>query len=70
MYSDNFMRQREEMCKMVGSIVFALAEAGHDSRRENIVAVLRSEMAQTGKRVRDQVLYLLHAIDLLSAGQA
>lgn len=55
---------------MVGSIVFALAEVGHDSRRENIVAVLRCEMAETGKREPDQVLYLLHAIDLLSTGQA
>lgn len=67
-YSDAFMRQHEEMCQVVGSIVFALAEAGHDSRRENIVAVLRSEIAETGKWEPDQVLYLQLAIDLL--GQA
>ncbi|QWZ75339.1 DUF2767 family protein [Enterobacter roggenkampii] len=64
-YSHAFMRQHEEMCKVVGSIVFALAEAGHDSRRENIVAVLHSEIAETGKWTPDQVLYLQLAIDLL-----
>ncbi len=57
-YSDAFMRQHEKMCQVVGSIVFALAEAGHDSRRENIVTVLRSEIAETGKRAPDQVIYL------------
>lgn len=64
-YSDAFMRQHEEMCQVVGSIVFALAEAGHDSRQENIVAVLRSEIAETGKWEPDQVLYLQLAIDRL-----
>lgn len=49
---------------MVGSIVFMLAEACLDSRRENIVAVLCSEVAETGKCVPDQVLYLQLAIDL------
>nr|AQX35104.1 hypothetical protein PIMI6_00005 [Enterobacter cloacae] len=63
-YSHAFMRQHEEMCQVVGSIVFALAEAGHDSRRENIVAVVHSEIAETGKREPDQVLYLQLAIDL------
>ena len=48
-YSHAFMRQHEEMCQVVGSIVFALAEAGHDSRRENIVAVVHSEIAETGR---------------------
>lgn len=67
-YSDAFMRQHEEMCQVVGSIVFILAEAGHDSRRENIVAVLRSEIAETGKWAPDQVLYLQLAIDLLEQG--
>ncbi|ASQ15687.1 DUF2767 family protein [Enterobacter cloacae] len=64
-YSDAFMRQHEEMCQVVGNIVFALVEAGHDSRRENIVAVLCSEIAETGKWEPDQVLYLQLAIDLL-----
>ncbi|TDP12326.1 uncharacterized protein DUF2767 [Enterobacter sp. AG326] len=57
-YSDAFMRRHEEMCQVVGSIVFALAEAGHDPRRENIVAVLRSEMAETGKREPEQAHFL------------
>lgn len=64
-YSDAFMRQHEKMCQVVGSIVFMLAEAGLDSRRENIVAVLRSEIAETGKWEPDQVLYLQLAIDRL-----
>lgn len=64
-YSDAFMCQHEEMCKVVGSIVFALAEAGHDSRRENIVSVLHSEIAEKGKWAPEQVLYLQLAIDLL-----
>lgn len=51
--------------RVTGSITFALAEAGHDSRRENIVAVLRSEIAETGKWEPDRVLYLQLAIDLL-----
>ena len=64
-YSDAFIRQHEEMCQMVGSIVFMLAEAGLDSRRENIVSVLHSEIAEKGKWAPDQVLYLQLAIDLL-----
>ncbi|EFE9644975.1 TPA: DUF2767 family protein [Escherichia coli] len=65
-YSEVFMRQHEEMCLVVGSIVFALAEAGHESCRDNIVAVLRNELAEPGKWGPDQVLYLQLAIDLLS----
>lgn len=68
-YSDTFMHQHEEMCQVVGSIVFALAEAGHESRRDNIVAVLRNELAEPGKWKPDQVLYLQLAIDLLNTGQ-
>lgn len=64
-YSLAFMRQHEKMCQVVGSIVFMLAEAGLDSRRENIVAVLQSEIAETGKWAPDQVLYLQLAIDRL-----
>ncbi|KFA84164.1 DUF2767 family protein [Enterobacter asburiae] len=30
-YSDTFMRQHEEMCQVVGSIVFALTAAGHET---------------------------------------
>ncbi|HAW5768315.1 TPA: DUF2767 family protein, partial [Escherichia coli] len=56
-------------CQVVGSIVFALAEAGHESRRDNIVAVLRNELAEPGKWEPDQVLYLQLAIDLLNTGQ-
>ncbi|MDO2456346.1 MULTISPECIES: hypothetical protein [Enterobacter] len=44
---------------------FTLAEAGLDSRRENIVSVLHSEIAENGKWEPDQVLYLQLAIDLL-----
>lgn len=64
-YSDAFMRQHEDMCRVTGRIVFMLAEAGLDSRRENIVSVLHSEIAETGKWAPDQVLYLQLAIDLL-----
>ncbi|MDS1916289.1 DUF2767 family protein [Enterobacter asburiae] len=67
-YSDAFMHLHEEMCLVAGSVVFTLAETGHDSRRENIVAVLRSEIAETGKWEPDQVLYLQVAIDLLEQG--
>lgn len=35
------------------------------SRRENIVSVLHSEIAETGQWAPDQVLYLQLAIDLL-----
>lgn len=56
-YSDAFMRQHEEMCQVVGSIVFALSEAGHDPRRENIVAVLRSEVAEAGKQAPEQARF-------------
>ena len=68
-YSDTFMRQHEEMCQVVGNIVFALAEAGHDSHRENIVGVLRNELVEPGKWEPDQVHYLQLAIDLLNARQ-
>ncbi|WP_187362806.1 DUF2767 family protein [Raoultella terrigena] len=64
-YSDAFMRQHEEMCRVTGRIVFTLVEAGLDSRRENIVSVLHCEIAETGKWEPDQVLYLQLAIDLL-----
>ncbi|ELW1649186.1 DUF2767 family protein [Enterobacter oligotrophicus] len=64
-YSDTFMHQHEEMCQVVGSIVFSLVEAGHDSTSDNIVLVLRNELAETGKWAPDQVLYLQLAIDLL-----
>ncbi|AEN67259.1 hypothetical protein Entas_4576 (plasmid) [Enterobacter soli] len=64
-YSDTFMRQHDEMCQVVGSIVFSLVEAGHDSTSENIVTVLRNELAESGKWEPDQVLYLQLAIDLL-----
>ena len=36
---------------------------------ENIVMVLRSELAETGKWAPDQVLYLQLAIDLLEQGR-
>ncbi|EMJ5163451.1 TPA: DUF2767 family protein, partial [Citrobacter braakii] len=48
-YSEAFLRQHEEMCQVVGSIVFSLVEAGHDSTSGNIVTVLRNEIAETGK---------------------
>lgn len=67
-YSEVFLRQHDEMCQVVGSIVFSLVEAGHDSTRENIVAVLRNGIAESGKWEPDQVLYLQLAIDLLERG--
>ena len=68
-YSDSFMRQHEEMCQVVGSIVFSLIEAGHDSTSENIVLVLHNALAETGKWEPDQRLYLHLAIDLLQRGR-
>ncbi|CAH3984362.1 TPA: DUF2767 family protein [Enterobacter hormaechei] len=68
-YSDTFMRQHEEMCQVVGSIVFSLVEAGHDSTSENIITVLRNGLAESGKWEPDQVLYLQLAIDLLEQGR-
>ncbi|MFQ6247264.1 DUF2767 family protein [Yersinia enterocolitica] len=68
-YLDTFTPQHEEMCQVVGNIVFALAEAGHDSHRENIVAVLRNELAEPGKWEPAQVLFLQLAIDLLNTEQ-
>ena len=56
-YSEVFLRQHDEMCQVVGSIVFSLVEAGHDSTSENIVAVLRNGIAESGKWEPDQVLY-------------
>lgn len=64
-YSETFMRQHEDMCQVVGSVVFSLVEAGHDSTSKNIVTVLRNELAESGKWEPDQVLYLQLAIDLL-----
>ncbi|HHY2929987.1 MULTISPECIES: DUF2767 family protein [Enterobacter] len=68
-YSEVFLRQHDEMCQVVGSIVFSLVEAGHDSTSENIVAVLRNGIAESGKWEPDQVLYLQLAIDLLERGR-
>ncbi|ELC3361705.1 DUF2767 family protein [Escherichia coli] len=68
-YSDTFMRQHEEMCQVVGSIVFSLIEAGHDSTSENIVLVLRNGLAETERWEPDQLLYLQLAIDLLQRGR-
>lgn len=68
-YSDTFMRQHDEMCHVVGSIVFSLIEAGHDSTSENIVLVLRNGLAETGRWEPDQLLYLQLAIDLLQRGR-
>ncbi|MGG1929496.1 DUF2767 family protein [Enterobacter soli] len=67
-YSDTFMRQYEEMCQVVGSIVFSLVEAGHDSTSENIVIMLCNELSEIGKWEPEQVLYLQMAIDLLERG--
>ncbi|HBZ9063080.1 TPA: hypothetical protein MNT27_003617, partial [Citrobacter freundii] len=50
-------------------IVFSLVEAGHDSTSENIVAVLRNGIAESGKWEPDQILYLQLAIDLLERGR-
>ncbi|MFZ5210249.1 DUF2767 family protein [Enterobacter kobei] len=36
------------MCQVVGSIVFSLVEAGHDSTSENIISVLRNGLAESG----------------------
>lgn len=69
-YSEAFLRQHEEMCQVVGSIVFSLVEAGHDSTSENIVTVLRNEIAESGKWAPDQMLYLQLAIDLLEQGRS
>lgn len=68
-YSDTFMRQHDEMCQLVGSIVFSLIEAGHDSTSGNIVLVLRNGLAETGRWEPDQLLYLQLAIDLLQRGR-
>ncbi|WP_276533058.1 DUF2767 family protein, partial [Citrobacter freundii] len=68
-FTEAFLRQHEEMCQVVGSIVFSLVEAGHDSTSGNIVTVLRNEIAETGKWAPDQVLYLQLAIDLLEQGR-
>ncbi|HAU5500229.1 TPA: DUF2767 family protein [Cronobacter sakazakii] len=68
-YSDAFMRQHDEMCQVVGSIVFSLIEAGHDSTSENIVLVLRNGLAETGRWEPDQLQYLQLAIDLLQRGR-
>lgn len=68
-YSEVFLRQHDEMCQVVGSIVFSLVEAGHDSTSENIVAVLRNGIAEIGKWEPDQILYLQLAIDLLERGR-
>ncbi|EOV0832202.1 MULTISPECIES: DUF2767 family protein [Enterobacter] len=69
-YSEAFLRQHEEMCQVVGSIVFSLVEAGHDSTSKNIITVLRNELAESnGKWEPDQVLYLQLAIDLLERGR-
>lgn len=67
-YSDTFMRQHDEMCQVVGSIVFSLIEAGHDSTSENIVLVLRNGLTETWRWEPDQLLYLQLAIDLLQRG--
>lgn len=64
-YSEEFLRQHDEMCQVVGSIVFTLTAAGHDTQRENIVTVLRNEMLVDGKWEPDQIAYLALAIDLL-----
>ncbi|HAS1051529.1 TPA: DUF2767 family protein [Enterobacter cloacae] len=71
-YSDAFMRQHDEMCQVVGSIVFSLIEAGHDSISENIVLVLvlRNGLAETGRWEPDQLQYLQLAIDLLQRGRS
>jgi nitrogen-specific signal transduction histidine kinase len=68
-YSEVFLRQHDEVCQVVGSIVFSLVEAGHDSTSENIVAVLRNGIAESRKWEPDQVLYLQLAIDLLERGR-
>jgi hypothetical protein len=51
-YSEVFLRQHDEVCQVVGSIVFSLVEAGHDSTSENIVAVLRNGIAESGNGSR------------------
>ncbi len=36
-YSNEFMRQHDEMCQTVGSVVFTLAAAGHETHRQGVV---------------------------------
>jgi hypothetical protein len=57
-YSEVFLRQHDEMCQVVGSIVFSLVEAGHDSTSENIVAVLRNGIAESGNGSRTRSFIL------------
>ncbi|WP_256127231.1 DUF2767 family protein [Enterobacter asburiae] len=43
------------MCQVVGSIVFSLVEAGHDSTSKNIITVLRNDWPKVtgnGSRTR------------------
>ena len=63
--SEKTMQQFDEMCQIVGSIVFALADAGLECRRRHIVKVLRNEMAEKGKWEPDQLMFMAVAIERL-----
>lgn len=63
--SEKTMQQFDEMCQIVGSIVFALADGGLECRRRHIVQVLRQEMAEKGKWDPDQVMFMAVAIERL-----
>lgn len=58
-------RRYQEMCRLVGDVVFALVAEGHETKRVAIADVLRAEIAKGDKWNLDQLQVMELAVKIL-----
>lgn len=65
-YEEMAQLRYQEMCRIVGDVVFAMVAEGHETKRVAIADVIRTEIAKgVGKWDSDQVQVMELAVKLL-----
>jgi hypothetical protein len=59
------MRRYQEMCRIVGDVVFAMVAEGHETKRVSIADVIRTEMMKGDKWGTEQLQCMELAVKLL-----
>lgn len=55
----------QEMCRIVGDVVFAMVAEGHETKKVAIADVIRTELAKGDKWDKDQLQVMELAVKLL-----
>lgn len=65
-YEELAQLRYQEMCRIVGDVVFAMAAEGHETKRVAIADVIRTEISKgLGKWDADQIQVMELAVKLL-----